>query len=109
MTTKNKAAQALRAIPSAARYEASRINGAKGGRPSPFRRVTDQNYVDRVYEVPDSGHWAGGMDADAVTSHGTLVAWRYRDGQWCDAEGYPLDRSDQSRFSRLKSIGISTH
>ena len=104
MSLKNKAAQALRAIPSAARDEASRINGAKGGRPSPFRRVTDQNYVDRVYEVPDSGHWAGWMDADAVTYHGTLVARRDRDGKWCDAEGYPLDRSDISRFSRLKSI-----
>ena len=33
MTTKNKAAQALRAIPSAIRSEVSRSNGAKGGRP----------------------------------------------------------------------------
>jgi hypothetical protein len=33
MTTKNKAAQSLRAIPSAKRADASRSNGAKGGRP----------------------------------------------------------------------------
>jgi len=33
MTTKNKAAQALRSIPSTIRSEASRTNGAKGGRP----------------------------------------------------------------------------
>lgn len=34
MTTKNQAAQALRSIPSAIRTEASRSNGAKGGRPA---------------------------------------------------------------------------
>ena len=38
MTTKNKAAQALRAIPSEARSEVSKTNGAKGGRPAdPFK------------------------------------------------------------------------
>jgi len=34
MTTKNKAAQALRSIPSSKRADTSRSNGAKGGRPS---------------------------------------------------------------------------
>lgn len=87
---------------------AARENGKRGGRPSPYRRVTDQNYVDRVYEVPESGHWAGWMDADAVAYHGELVARRERDGKWFDAEGYPLDKADIARFCRLKSIGIST-
>ena len=36
MTTKNKAAQSLRSIPSAIRSDASRANGAKGGRPRNF-------------------------------------------------------------------------
>ena len=36
MTTKNTAAQALRAIPSATRSEASRSNGSKGGRPGRY-------------------------------------------------------------------------
>lgn len=36
MTTKNKAAQALRAIPSAIRSEASRSNGSNGGRPGRY-------------------------------------------------------------------------
>lgn len=91
-----------------AKTAAVRENGTKGGRPSPFRRVSMQNSGDRVYEVPETGHWAGWMDADAVAYHGTLIALRNRNGKWTDAEGEPLDRSDAARFSRLKSVGIST-
>ena len=87
---------------------AARANAKRGGRPSPYRRVMDQNYVDRIYEAPDTDHWAGCLDADAVAYHGTLVARRDRDGTWLDAEGSPLDRADIARFCRLKSIGIST-
>ena len=41
MTTKNKAAQALRSIPSAIRTDASRSNGAKGGRPAKWTLTAD--------------------------------------------------------------------
>ena len=61
MTTKNTAAQTLRAIPSATRSEASRSNGSKGGRPS------------RYYAL----HWKAGYGAthantgeDFVTVYG---------------------------------------
>lgn len=105
---KNPAAVALGRIKSEKKSAAARENGRKGGRPNPYRRVTDQNYVDRIYRAPESGHWAGWMDADAVAYHGELVARRERDGKWFDAEGYPLDKADVARFARLKSIGIST-
>ena len=60
MTTKNKAAQALRSIPSAIRSEASRSNGSKGGRPG------------RYYAI----HWAFGYGA-AHADTGEDYVWVY--------------------------------
>lgn len=60
MTTKNKAAQALRAIPSATRSEASRSNGSKGGRPG------------RYYAL----HWACGYGATHANTGADFV-WVY--------------------------------
>jgi hypothetical protein len=96
-------------VSSAAKTAAVRANGALGGRPSPFRRVSRQNAGDRVYQVPETSDWANWRDADAVAYHGTLVALRKSDGKWVDGEGEPLSSDVARQFSRLKSIGITTH
>lgn len=95
-------------VSSAAKTAAVRANGILGGRPSPYRRVSRQNGGDRIYQVPETSDWANWRDADAVAYHGTLVALRKSDGKWVDAEGEPLSREDSGRYSRLKSIGITT-
>lgn len=56
MTTKNKAAQALRSIPSDKRTDASRSNGAKGGRPkSPFESTFHRDGTVTVWDVHSQG------------------------------------------------------
>ena len=57
MTTKNKSAQALRSIPSAIRAEASRSNGANGGRPG------------RYYAL----HWSAGYGTTSANTGEDIV------------------------------------
>jgi len=63
---------------------------------------------ERVYRVPDTTHWAGWRNADAVVEDGALVACRTDAGHWAGASGERLERSDIGRYAKLKSIGIST-
>lgn len=111
MPAKNKAAAALGklggSVTSEAKASAAISNGQLGGRPSPYRRVTRQNAGDCVYQVPETSDWANWRDADAVAHHGELIA-RQGGGKWLDSEGEPVSREDATRYSRLKSIGITT-
>lgn len=112
MSQISKAAAALGklggSVSSAAKTAAVRANGLRGGRPTPFRRVTMQRGGERIYRVPETDNWAGWRDADAVVHHCEIVALRDREGHWRDAEGETLSRADIARYARLKSIGIST-
>lgn len=111
MSNTSKAAATLGkmggSVTSAAKTAAVRANGALGGRPSPYRRVSRQNGCGGIYRVPDTADWANWRDADAVAYHGELVA-RHVCGKWRDTEGEPLSAEDATRYSRMKSIGIST-
>lgn len=112
MSQISKAAAALGkmggSVSSAAKTAAVRVNGLRGGRPTPFRRVTMQRGGERIYRVPPTENWGGWRDADAVVCHGDIVALRDREGRWRAADGEPLSRGAIARYARLKSIGIST-
>jgi len=119
----SSAAAALGSVSSPAKTAAARQNGQLGGRPSPYRRVRAQRTnASEVYAAPDTAHWAGWRDADAVHAHGEFAARlakkdgpedkdglpRWRKGQWLDSDYRPVSADLQRQFSRLKSIGITT-
>lgn len=67
MTTKNKAAQALRAIPSAIRSEVSRSNGAKGGRPGRYYALHwSAGYCTTSANTGEDFVWVYGFDSKAA-------------------------------------------
>ena len=72
-----------------------------------LRKIDRLNVGQEIYVVPETEHWAGWRNADAVQYHGTMIAQRVN-GIWRDAEGDRVDRTKARKYGSMRSVGIST-